>query len=178
MRRDDIIFIRNFMKWVLLCFCLWAAPKTYVSLDLEYPGYQKTLKNLDLFLGKNLANRSEAHITVITPPEFKILSEKIPAEQIHQEWDTWKRKSFQQSCLGEGKYSENGKLLKTYYVVINSEDLLAFRKYLKKKYDVTAFNADSFYPHITIGFTEKDLHFEQGVIKDSKSCPKELQKFL
>lgn len=31
---------------------------------------------------------------------------------------------------------------------------------------------------ITLGFTEKDLHFEQGVIKNQKSCPKKLQPLL
>lgn len=31
---------------------------------------------------------------------------------------------------------------------------------------------------ITLGFTEKDLHFEQGVIKDQNSCPKKLQPLL
>jgi 2'-5' RNA ligase len=181
------------MKWVLLCVSLFAVScqnqppladkkpaslKNYVSLDLEYPEYQETLKKLDTFLGTILVNRGEAHITVITPPEFAILNTKVDTETIHQEWDQWKLKSFKKTCLGEGSLKENKKTLKTYYVVVEAIDLLAFREHLKQKYQVDAFKASVFYPHITLGFTEKDLHFEQGVIKDKKSCPLKLQKLL
>lgn len=185
--------MRIFMKWVLLCFSLLvvscqnqpvigdkkpASVKSYVSLDLEYPEYQQTLNKLDTFLGSNLVNREEAHITVLTPPEFKTISTNAAPETIHQEWEDWKSKKFKKVCLGEGIFKEKKKILKTYYVVVESSELLAFRKYLKAKYNVKDFNAEIFYPHITLGFTEKDLHFEQGVIKDQKSCPQELQHLL
>lgn len=181
------------MKWVLLCVSLFAvscqnqptlvdkkpaSTKNYVSLDLEYTEYQETLKNLDTFLGTTLVNRGEAHITIITPPEFTILNSKVNGEIIHQEWGEWKRKSFQKLCLGEGMIKDKTKTLKTYYIVVEALDLLAFREYVKQKYQVDGFKAELFYPHITLGFTEKDLHFEQGVIKDKKSCPQELQKLL
>lgn len=181
------------MKWVLLCSVLFAvgckntpiandkkpaSVKNYVSLDLEYPEYQETLNRLDTFLSTKLQNRGEAHITVITPPEFKILSEKISPAIIHQEWQDWKAKSFAKICLGEGSLKEKNKVLKTYYIVVNTPEILGFRTHIKSKYAVDNFNADLFYPHITLGFTEKDLHFEQGVVKDQKSCPKKLQHLL
>lgn len=185
------------MKWVLICALFFAVScqnqplnqsqendkkpasvKNYVSLDLEYPEYQETLNKLDTFLGKDLVNRGEAHITVITPPEFKTLNSKVSPEVIHQEWENWKTKSFKKVCLGEGTVKENKKVLKTYYVVVETPEILAFREYLKSKYEVTDFKASVFYPHITLGFTEKDLHFEQGVIKDKKSCPQKLQQLL
>lgn len=181
------------MKWVLICVGLFAVScqnkaivnnkkpasiKNYVSLDLEYPEYQQILKNLDAFLGTTLINRGEAHITVITPPEFKILNTKVSAEVIHQEWGLWTAKNFKKVCLGEGSITEKKKNLKTYYVVVDTPDILAFREHLKVKYDVPEFQASVFYPHITLGFTEKDLHYEQGVIKDQKSCPQKLQHLL
>ena len=181
------------MKWVLLCFSLVvvscqnqplagqkkpASVKSYVSLDLEYPEYQQTLDRLDAFLSTKLINRGEAHITVLTPPEFKIVTANTSPETIHQEWQEWKTKNFKKVCLGEGQINEKKKFLKTYYIVVESSELLAFRSYLKTKYAVTNFNAEVFYPHITLGFTEKDLHFEQGVIKDQKSCPAKLQHLL
>lgn len=181
------------MNWVLLCVSLFifscqnqplatekkpASVKSYVSLDLEYTEYQKTLNRLDAFLGTPLVNRGEAHITVITPPEFSKLTSKVSAEVIHQEWAEWKTKSFNKICLGEGSLKEKNKVLKTYYVVVEASELLAFREYLKNKYAVDDFQASVFYPHITLGFTEKDLHFEQGVIKNQKSCPQKLQHLL
>ncbi len=181
------------MKWVLLCFSLLvvscqnqplssqkkpASVKSYISLDLEYPEYQQTLNKLDTFLGTKLVNRGEAHITVITPPEFKTLSANTNPENLHKDWEEWKTKNFRKVCLGEGVLKEKNKLLKTYYVVVESTDLLAFRNFLKEKYSAKNFDANTFYPHITLGFTERDLHFEQGVIKSPKSCPKELQHLL
>lgn len=174
------------MNWVLiLCLSLIFAScqslkvKNYVTLDLEYPEYQQTLKKLDTFLGSKLRNRNEAHITVITPPEFNLITAaKIPPETIHQEWEKWPQKTFKKLCLGEGIVTENKNIFKTYYLVVETNDLLNFRQYLKNKYVLANFKADSYYPHITIGFTEKDLHFEQGVIKDQKSCPKKLQTIL
>lgn len=181
------------MKWVLLYFSLFvvscqnqplidhkkpAVAKSYVSLDLEYPEYQQTLNKLDIFLGTKLVNRGEAHITVLTPPEFKAVTTNTSAEVIHQEWADWKTKTFKKVCLGEGQIKENKKVLKTYYIVVESSDILAFRKYLKNKYALKNFEAEVFYPHITLGFTEKDLHFEQGVIKNQKSCPEKLQHLI
>jgi 2'-5' RNA ligase len=181
------------MKWVLLCFSLVvvscqnqplangkkpASVKSYVSLELEYPEYQQTLAKLDAFLSTKLANRGEAHITVLTPAELKLVSANTNPETIQQEWEEWKTKTFKKVCLGEGIVKEKKKILKTYYVVVESPELLAFRKYLKTKYAVKDFEAEVFYPHITLGFTERDLHFEQGVIKDRKSCPEKLQHLL
>lgn len=181
------------MKWVLLFSLLFAvgcqneptvhdkkpaSVKNYVSLDLEYSAYKETLNKLDTFLGTKLQNRGEAHITVLTPPEFKTLSEKISPETIHQEWVTWSQKAFNKVCLGEGLVKEKNKVLKTYYIVVNAPEILGFRTHLKSKYAVENFDDKLFYPHITLGFTERDLHYEQGVIKDPKSCPKNLQHLL
>lgn len=156
----------------------------YISLEIKnYSPYQQILKNLDKILGNNekneLKNRGEAHITVITPPEFAILTTQIKAEVIHLEWNKWTEKSFKELCLGEGQIvDQNSKLLKTYFIVVDSPDLKKFRNYLKQKYSIVNFNADLFYPHITIGFTDHDLHYEQGVIKNASACRSELQKVL
>lgn len=185
--------MRIFMKWVLLYALLFAVGcknqpvasdkkpasiKNYVSLDLEYPEYKATLDRLDTFLSIKLVNRGEAHITVITPPEFKTLSEKISPEVIHQEWENWSAKIFDKVCLGEGSLKEKNKVFKTYYIVVHAPEIKGFRMFLKNKYGVDNFNSELFYPHITLGFTEKDLHFEQGVVKDPKSCPQKLQHLL
>jgi len=156
----------------------------YVSLEIkDYSPYRQILNNLDKILGNNekneLKNRGEAHITVITPPEFALLTTKITPEVIHSEWNKWTARSFKELCFGEGQVlDQNSQILKTYFIVVDSSDLVKFRTYLKDKYTVDTFNAELFFPHITIGFTEHDLHYEQGVIKNVNACRADLQKAL
>ena len=40
---------------------------------------------------------------------------------------------------------------------------------IREKYHLT-----DFYPHITLGFTKRDLHFEDGVRKDKSTCVADL----
>ena len=124
----------------------------------------------------SLETRGEAHITLITPPEFKVLVKKIPAEILHQMADKFIKTtpSFEHVCLGLGEKFGAGK---TYFVVIKSADLLAFRASLAhvSKLPVTAFDPANFYPHVTIGFTQRDLHLEDGITKDTRACPEHLQ---
>jgi len=152
--------------------------KNYISLDLEYTPYKNLLEKLNLTLKTQLKNRGEAHITVITPPEFNELIKSVDATLIHDEWSNWTKKSFKNLCLGVGQIIENAQTLQTYYIVVESSDLILFRQYLKEKYNAVHFKAELYYPHITIGFTDRDLHFEQGVIKNLKSCPSNLQKVM
>ncbi|MFN3454408.1 MAG: hypothetical protein ACK41T_05555 [Pseudobdellovibrio sp.] len=143
---------------------------SYLSLDLDYSFYKKTVEQLNTHLKTSLKNRGEAHITVITPPEFKIITEKISSDSLKQEWVNWKNKNFENICIGSGSIKTKGKTISTYYVVTKAESLFNFRQYLKSKYKLDHFNAELFFPHITLGFTDRDLHYEDGVQKDIHSC--------
>lgn len=58
---------------------------------------------------------------------------------------------------------------------VNSPDLVAIRKEIQELYvsrggDGRLFEANHYYPHITVGFSKQDLHEADGVIKDKNSC--------
>lgn len=126
-----------------------------------------------------LKNRGEAHITVITPIEYDVLKthmnikdiEKIALKQGLQ------KTRWTPVCVGEGRIKE----MTNYFVVVKSPDLLRVRRAIETEFKKRAqkapltvaagkFEAAHFYPHITLGFTERDLHEADGVIKDQKLC--------
>lgn len=79
--------------------------------------------------------------------------------------------NFDVTCLGSGKKDKDH----TYFIVVESQDLVEIRKDVQKLFvhrggDPLAFNPTKFYPHITLGFTTRDLHESDGVIKDKRSC--------
>lgn len=161
------------------------ALKNYISYDLDYAPYKIQREQLEAELQNQkhpiakdlpLKNRGEAHITVITPPEFDILSKKISAELIHSTAnDFFKQKpEFQQICIGEGRLQQNSKNLWTYFIVVKSPTLIELRKKLAQLAKVTnqEFNPLEFYPHITLGFNSRDLHLQDGVVKNENSCLK------
>jgi hypothetical protein len=159
--------------------------KNYVTLDLKYEKYSAILTALTQEVGP-LKNRGEAHITLITPPEFNALTttagSKITAEQIHELFKTsgLTDKDFKEICLAHGQREINGQKMSTYYVVVKSKKLLKWRQQVAKTSQVSKkdFNPNVFYPHITLGFTDRDLHFEDGLIKNSKTCDKKLARKL
>lgn len=63
----------------------------------------------------------------------------------------------------------------TVYLVVQSPDLVERRKALRNQFERNGgrtgdFDADRFFPHITVGFTGRDLHESDGVIKNNDSC--------
>ena len=146
----------------------------YVSLNLNYQPFQILFTELNQKFG-GLKNRGEAHVTVITPVEYnEILKANISIEELHA---LAAKMNLQKSevkaiCLGKGEKAELGA---TYYVVVESKDLLQFREkvlaaYLLKGGSPRHFAPEHFYPHITIGFNLRDLHESDGVKKDRNSC--------
>jgi 2'-5' RNA ligase len=158
--------------------------KNYISLDLAYPYYKMLLEKLERRIGHPLKSRGEAHITIITPPEYKVLTTKIPAEKLHAQANEFMQQSpaFTTKCLGhfEKKQPANSTTDHVYYVVTESKALLDFRKRLAEESGLpkTEFDPDLFYPHVTLGFTDRDFHYEDGAIKNEKSCPPELKSIL
>jgi len=151
----------------------------YLSMELPFKPADSLRKQLEQQINAPLKNRGEAHITVITPVEFnKVLKSKISMQEIHQlaVENQIQQADVKAICVGVGEKKEQSNTLSTYYVVVESNKLLALRKkvqelYLSRGGEEKAFQADQFYPHITLGFTVRDLHLESdGVVKNSESC--------
>nr|BFD59683.1 hypothetical protein CKG001_17900 [Bdellovibrio sp. CKG001]BFD63047.1 hypothetical protein BdHM001_17280 [Bdellovibrio sp. HM001] len=147
--------------------------KSYLSLDLPYAAFEKMRHEVEKNQHVTLQHRGEAHITVVNPVEFSRLKKKISMNEIHalaEQMDLQKA-PYHLLCVGKGTVKEDS----TYYAVVESDRLFQIRKaihmlYTSKGGKAEDFNPDQFYPHVTLGFTKKDLHFEDGVIKDASSC--------
>lgn len=151
--------------------------KTYLSMDLPYVAFEKLRTEIEGALGQKLLNRGEAHITVVTPPEFKRLQNKISMKDIlgvAQKMNL-EKSPYRPLCVGQGVLKGSNPQEATYYVVIESDRLFEIRKeiqslFLSKGGKSEDFSAENFYPHVTLGYTKRDLHFEDGVVKDASSC--------
>ena len=149
----------------------------YLMLNVPFAPVEKVFLDLQTTLGKSLKNRGEAHITVITPPEYnnslKGFVSMAEIDKIAIEMNI-QSAEFEIVCIGSGKKMIDNKLEQTFYIVVTSKTLLDIRRkiqalYLEKGGDAKKFNADHYFPHITLGFTKRDLHESDGIIKDKKS---------
>lgn len=150
--------------------------KSYLSLDLGYAPFEKIRKDLESQDSLQLQHRGEAHITVITPPEFKILQKKVSMREIEAVATEMEMQKIRPKllCVGKSSLQISGNIESTYYVVVESERLYQIRKAIEnlyhKKGGKESFDAENYYPHVTLGFTKRDLHIEDGIKKDASSC--------
>ncbi len=155
------------------CASLHQTPINYVSIDLHYTPYEEILKQVKQKYGP-MKSRGEAHVTVITPPEFNALLKYMSAEDIQKSAliFTQNRPSIKQICLGRSQVNLAGVTESTFYVVIQSAELNQYRKALadSKAVPKSVFDPALFFPHVTIGFTNRDLHYEDGVRKNVSTC--------
>ncbi len=150
---------------------------SYLILNLPFEPVKQVYKSLEAKLQNTLTNRGEAHITVITPPEYyHQLRDFISIEEINKIAQAMniQNSRFNILCIGKGEKVIEKKKEQTYYIVVESLDLLAIRKkiwsvYVEKGGDPKKFNPQKYYPHITLGFTKRDLHESDGIVKDSSS---------
>lgn len=150
----------------------------YLEMPLPYEPAQDLRVKLEKKISQTLKTRGEAHITVITPVEFEVLKSVLSLDEIAAYANTLmpgRRNRPKAICIGIGQANVDGQLEKTYYVVVSAPFLRRVRHAIEQKFVAKggkrgAFLADDFYPHITLGFTKRDLYESDGVIKDEKSC--------
>ncbi len=162
------------------------AHSNYVAINLNYAPVESLLNQLKEELKLKLLSRGEAHITLITPIEFnKALAQKLKISELNElakEMDI-QDSSFEVICLGRGEKVIRDEKESNFFVVTKSDKFLEYRKkveelFIKKGGKEGLFLPDHFYPHITVGFTKRDLHENDGVIKDAKSCYASLNMVL
>lgn len=123
---------------------------------------------------KGWAPEGEGHITVITPVEYwEVLRHFMTIEEV----DAIALKNNIQKAkskvlgIGEGRLVIDGKEEATYFIIVKSPALLNIRQavyneFVKRGGGKDDFAPKDFYPHITIGYTKRDLHIQDGVKKD------------
>lgn len=151
--------------------------KSYLAMPLPFPPFDKLRQEIERSENLSLKNRGEAHITVITPPEFKVLQKKISMKEVTQIAAKMKLQEtpVKPLCVGKGSLKDSKETKETFFVVVQADRLFEIREALQKLYvsrggNPGDFSPELFYPHVTLGFTQRDLHFEDGVIKDASSC--------
>jgi 2'-5' RNA ligase len=150
----------------------------YLGMDLNHEAFSRVREDVEKKIERKLLHRDESHITVITPPEFtEVLSKHLTMKDIESLAAKMKLQeaAFKPTCIGRGQTLIDGKQEQTYYVVVHADRLFHIRRairdlYVKKGGQAKRFEPDAFYPHITLGFTKRDLHLQDGVIKDESSC--------
>lgn len=154
----------------------------YVSIALPFAPVNSLKKQIEKIQGLKLKDRGEAHITVLSPPEIQKLKRHLSDGQIIESLDTksLQNEVFLVQCLGSGESLNLEKPSKTFFIVVRSTGLLSRRKSLEDLYISSGgkkqdFEASRFYPHITIGFTDRDLHEQDGIIKNQKSCFEQIE---
>lgn len=149
---------------------------SYVAMNIDPTTIEPIKEELQRRYNTVLKSRGESHITLITPPEMKVLRTRLTAKEIN---DIVKPKiqssKFDVVCIGNGEITQGQKTLLTYFLVVRSEDLMNLRIEILKAFQNKGGQPDEFsvaqyYPHITIGFTDRDLHEADGIIKDARSC--------
>ncbi len=151
---------------------------SYLAMTIPYEPIKDLYTELQTLLGRRLKNRGEAHITVVTPPEYQsILKHHLSMEQIEALALRMQIQSqpFKVICLGRAEARIERRMEETFYVVVKSPGLLKVRQAIARAYIAAGgapdvFNPLAYHPHITVGFSRNDIHEDQGVKKDSRSC--------
>jgi 2'-5' RNA ligase len=150
----------------------------YLAMAVPFAPVEEVFDALGKNVNVKLKNRGEAHITVVTPTEFQgALKGKISLTVANQIADQMNLQdsTFKVECLGSGKVTSSSKNLEAYFLVVSSPDLVDIRKQIAKKAgNPIGFDPEDYRPHITVGFTERDLHVEDCVYKDLSSCVADL----
>lgn len=149
----------------------------YLALDLAWEPFAKLRLGLESVFGRALSHRGEAHITVITPVEFdNALQGFVTMDEIDEIANAMDltRATVQAIGVGRGDAEIANHSELTYFVIVRSADLLRIRQEVARLYfarggDPALFQPGHFYPHVTIGFTLRDLHESDGVVKDEST---------
>ncbi|KAJ1891513.1 hypothetical protein LPJ71_007658 [Coemansia sp. S17] len=160
---------------------------SYLQQTLDFARFADLFKAINATVG-TLQSRGEAHITVVSPPEYdRVLK---PAGVTIEEIEDIARQCGLQSarlqpvCVGRFSGSlphpmseaDNGTFLLYSLVVADVFGDLAgirqevFKLYRKKGGEGALFQPEGFWPHVTLGFDRRDLFIEDGIYKGSNYC--------
>lgn len=148
---------------------------TYERVKYLRPKIERaTGRKLKIFQGWN--PEGEAHVTVITPPEFaNILSRFLTMKDIEiiAQSEDIQKADLTVYGIGSGKKQIDGKEEETFFLIVDSMRLRSIRHKIWKSYVKKGGSQDDwdptwFFPHVTIGFTKQDIH-EPDIIKNIRS---------
>lgn len=160
-----------------------APMSNYLAMNLRFSPFDELRQQVEQRLGFKLKQRGEAHITTITPVEFdSALQKHLSMNDINT---LAARRRIQNTpfsvvCVGRGAAVLKGKTEYTYYAVVHSPGLTQIREDIAQVFNRRggsnlAFDSRRYSPHVTLGFTDRDLHESDKVFKDRRSCWEHVQ---
>ncbi|KAJ2004476.1 hypothetical protein H4R26_002491 [Coemansia thaxteri] len=161
---------------------------SHLQLTLDYSRFTHLIEAVNDTAAGALQSRGEAHVTVVTPPEFDFALK--PAGVTMQEIESIaKRLDIQSARLQPvcvGRFSgalprpaldaDHGTFLLYSLVVADVFGDLTdirrevFKLYRKKGGNGALFQPEGFWPHVTLGYDRRDLFIEDGIYKGSNYC--------
>ena len=107
-----------------------ASGPTYIAMALPFAPTHAAKLELDARIEHTLLDRGEAHITLVSPPEFAVLSAYVThSEMLDIAAEIGVQASeFAVVCVGRGTKREGQIELQTFYLVVKDAALLRFRQ--------------------------------------------------
>jgi len=162
--------------------------QSWIQQTLDFAYVKPLFDQVQKMIKKPLTSRGEAHITLITPPEYdQVLKPAgITMDDLNKlAVKMWIQKAeFKVKCLGRArvplKYPTEAD--EVYFIVVESDDLLKIREEIQKMYisrggEPSLFAAHAFWPHVTLGYTFRDMFLGDGVWKDTNACWADLRVY-
>lgn len=149
---------------------------TYLALNLPYPPVRKLLQDVETQFGVSLKNRGEAHITVVTPIEYQTLASCLDIEAINRMVaEEIQHVPFEILCLGRATATLPSGPESAYFLVVEAPGLRQVRRTIVEALveaggDPAVFDPEGYFPHVTVGFSARDLHERDGAVKDESAC--------
>ena len=149
---------------------------SYLAMAVPYPPVRQLLQQVQARMRLQLQSRGEAHITVVTPNEYQRLKGRLSLHRINEFFsDNIQTVPFDIVCIGRAQAALETGLESTFYIVVDAPGLVVLRQHIFSRFiaaggEPDAFDPAEYYPHITLGFTSRDLHERDGITKNSATC--------
>ncbi|CAO3563821.1 unnamed protein product [Mortierella alpina] len=196
LRDDTIVIDRNIFNTADIPFRPHNGTKPFtnwIGLTLDYSYIQPVfnlIKATESIANGTLRTRGEAHITVITPPEFDTvlrpagvtINELDDLATVGPQRNRLQKAKFGMECLGRVQVVTKPRhvfqqaiqiILKEY------EDLVDYRwdvfnLFVQKGGNPALFDPENFSPHITLGYRHRDIFEVDGVFKRKNACVRKI----
>jgi hypothetical protein len=149
----------------------------WVAVPIPFAPIDKFRQKLEAHIEAKLQHRGEAHVTILTPPEWSILSQILKMEDVEKLAlkEHLMKKKFKVKCLKKVTATIQGRSEDSWFVALDSPGLKDFRQEVWRLYVARGGSGDDFKwqrwaPHITVGFTARDLHDEDQINKEKVGC--------
>lgn len=154
---------------------------TYLVHNVSFQAMPKLKQSIEKITQLKLIDRGEAHITILSPPEFNKIQKYYPNFSMLKVHDFVKSKiqKIKWKTLGIGHQSgknHKGLFSEVFYLVVQSKELRQLRFHIMSHFQLSknSFNPNLQDFHITIAYTVSDLH---NIDKSSKTLDSSLSMF-